>query len=183
MKRKKDDEMAATAVRLPQSLHERLKKAGGERGMGEEIRRRLEASFDAEAASANPKTAELAGAVIYCADQTALFYGDWSKDAFAFEVLKACVDMLLTYHHPEGTAVPHPIAGSSAEAYFGPEHSPKDASRLFLNAWQSKADLVVANPPFGNKKSGGRPTIRSSARTEVQKRFDAIAEEVADDGK
>ena len=52
--------MVQTAVRLPQSLRDRLSNAGGERGLGEEIRRRLEASFDAEAeASVDPKTSEL----------------------------------------------------------------------------------------------------------------------------
>ncbi len=60
MKRQKDDNMIQSAVRLPQSLHQRLKKAGGERGMGEEIRRRLEASFDVEAkAPGDPKTREI----------------------------------------------------------------------------------------------------------------------------
>ena len=56
MKAKSADDMVQSAIRLPRSLHERLKKAGGERGMGEEIRRRLEASFEAEKPRADPKT-------------------------------------------------------------------------------------------------------------------------------
>lgn len=55
--------MVQSAVRLPRSLHERLKKAGGERGMGEEIRRRLEASFEAEKAPNDPKTRKLLDAI------------------------------------------------------------------------------------------------------------------------
>ena len=63
--------MVQTAVRLPQSLRDRLSKAGGERGMGEEIRRRLEASFEAEKAPADPKTRELLDAISSCAEEIA----------------------------------------------------------------------------------------------------------------
>ena len=55
MKSKTADEMIQSAIWLPRSLHERLRKAGGERGLGKEIRRRLEASFEAEKAPANPE--------------------------------------------------------------------------------------------------------------------------------
>ena len=71
MKRKDDDELIQTAVRLPQSLHERLKKAGGERGMGEEIRRRLEASF-----AADQSARELLDAISAVAEETTNYY--WS---------------------------------------------------------------------------------------------------------
>ena len=40
--------MIQTALWLPLDMHEKLKKAGGERGLGDEIRRRLQVSFDAE---------------------------------------------------------------------------------------------------------------------------------------
>jgi hypothetical protein len=42
--------MVQTALWLPRDMHERLKVAGGERGLGEEIRRRLEASFSEDQA-------------------------------------------------------------------------------------------------------------------------------------
>ena len=69
MKTKPADDMVQSAIRLPRSLHERLKKAGGDRGMGEEIRRRLEASFEAERSPADPKTRELLDAVASCAEE------------------------------------------------------------------------------------------------------------------
>jgi hypothetical protein len=56
MTRKIEDEMAQTTMRLPRDLYQRLKRVGGDRGMGEEIRRRLEESFEPE--STNPKTKE-----------------------------------------------------------------------------------------------------------------------------
>ena len=131
MKRKNDDEMVQTAVRLPQSLRDRLSKAGGERGLGEEIRRRLEASFEAEKAPADPKTRELLDAISSCAERIALDYGSWAEDPFAFEVLKVCVSMLLTHFQPEGEPVPKPNPDGMADLLFGRGYSPKpeEASR------------------------------------------------------
>jgi hypothetical protein len=70
MKHENSEKMVQSAVRLPQGLHDRLKKAGGERGMGEEIRRRLEASFDAEKVPADQRTAELLDAISAVSDET-----------------------------------------------------------------------------------------------------------------
>ena len=41
--------MVQTAVWLPRNLHACLKEAGGERGLGEEIRRQLQMAFEAGA--------------------------------------------------------------------------------------------------------------------------------------
>src|SRR5438128_1941129 len=127
MKRKKADEMVQTAVRLPQSLRDRLTKAGGESGMGEEIRRRLEASFAAEMApeAATPKTAELLDAISFFDGEMFNEFGSWTKEAFAFEVLKASVDRLLAYYRPEGEAKAPPATDSRAEVLYGPDRSPE----------------------------------------------------------
>jgi hypothetical protein len=135
MKPKIEDGMMQSAIWLPRELRERLKRAGGERGMGEEIRRRLKASFDAEEADDNPKTRELLDAIYLFADQTAIYYGDWSEDPFAFEVLKACIDLLLADGRPKGEAAPHPT--ETAEIVFAPDHSAKQASQVFMSLWKS----------------------------------------------
>jgi hypothetical protein len=129
--------MVQSAIRLPQNLHILLKKAGGERGMGDEIRRRLEASFAAEKIQANPKTRELVDAISSCARETARYYGSWSEDAFAFGVLKACVNMLLAHYQPEGDAAPKPNPTKMADLLFAPDHSVADVSRLLVNDWMS----------------------------------------------
>jgi hypothetical protein len=143
MKGKNSDEvMSQSAVRLPRSLHERLKKAGGARGMGEEIRRRLEASFEAEGeAPTDPKTRELLEAISFLATRGAIFYGDWSEDAFAFQVLKGSVDMLFKRYQPEGDLV-HPKANPTelGETIFGKNgenenRSPEDVSQALLRFW------------------------------------------------
>ena len=46
--------MVQTALWLPREMHEALKKAGGERGLGEEIRRKLQIAFEADDTTAMP---------------------------------------------------------------------------------------------------------------------------------
>jgi hypothetical protein len=135
MKRKKDDQMVQTAVRLPHSLRVRLSKAGGEGGLGEEIRRRLEASFQAEKAPASPKTRELLDAIASFAEEVTRYYGSWADDPFACDVLRACVDLLMTNDRPSGEAVPHPDPNSAADLLFAPDHSKEVISRLLVSGW------------------------------------------------
>lgn len=137
MTTKTADDMVQSAIRLPRSLHQRLKKTGGERGMGEEIRRRLEASFDAEKAPAEAKTRELLDAISYCAERTADDYRSWWGDAFSFEILKECVNMLLMRDQPKGEAVPKPNPAGMHDIIYGPEYLPKpeELSRLYVSAW------------------------------------------------
>ena len=128
--------MIQSAIRLPRMLHERLKKAGGQRGMGEEIRRRLEASFDAENTATHPKTIYLLSAVSSCAEKIDHDYGNWSEDAFAFEVLKGCVNILLMRFKPIGEPVPKPKPGSLVATLFGPtQPKPDEVSRLYVHSW------------------------------------------------
>jgi hypothetical protein len=140
MKRKNDDEMVQTAVRLPQSLRDRLSKAGGERGLGEEVRVRLEASFDAAKAPADPKTAELLDAVAFCAEEIARDLRPWSADPYAFAVLKETMSMLLADFEPEGEAVPHANPDSPLIFLFDDEPlvKPEKVSRYFVSRWKSE---------------------------------------------
>ena len=130
MTRKKEGGMRQSALRLPANLRQRLKRAGGEGGMGEEIRRRLELSFEAEKAPANPEIKELLDAIAFVADKTDFYYGaghSWSNNAFVFGVLKACVDFLLATRRPAGEAVSPP--DTAASLLFGDDMSPEDIAR------------------------------------------------------
>lgn len=82
--------MIQSAVRLPRSLHERLKKAGGERGMGEEIRRRLQVTFGVEQRPSNPKT-DLLINLIKKIDQNLSLDASWSESDLASDVFKSSV--------------------------------------------------------------------------------------------
>lgn len=145
MKRKNDDEMVQTAVRLPQGLRDRLSKAGGDRGLGEEIRRRLEASFEAEKAPVDAKTRELLDAISSFAERIDVDFGGWPKDAFAYEVLKESVNLLLRRFQPEGKPVPNIKPNSLAARLYDPEHlpTPAEAARLYVHSRiVSAAELV-----------------------------------------
>ncbi len=130
MKRKIEDGTPPFAVRLPRELQERLRQVGGARGIGEEIRRRLEASFEAE--SVSPKTRELLDAITFVASETAGYYGEWSEDAFAFEVMKECMDLLLRAYQPKGDVRPSPDHSEIADLFFAPEHSHEDIGRSIV---------------------------------------------------
>jgi hypothetical protein len=127
--------MVQSAVRLPRSLHERLKKAGGSRGMGDEIRRRLEASFDAEKTPGNPNTRELIKAILFSDDELARDFGSWSKDRFAFEVFRESLNALLKQYEPKGASVPVPTPGGLAEILYAENPSAEDVSRFLVGTW------------------------------------------------
>jgi hypothetical protein len=131
MKRKKDDETVQTAVRLPKNLRERLSKAGGERGLGEEIRQRLEASFAAEKNGVSVKTRELLDAMSSFAWQVTMYYGDPASDPFAADVLKTCIVLLIARERPNGEAIPHPT--EAADIVFSPDHSIEVVSRVLVS--------------------------------------------------
>jgi len=141
MKKKTEDAMVQSAVWLPRDLHQRLKRAGGEGGMGEEIRARLAASFEAEKPPANPKTRELLDAIAFVADKADLHYGNWSEDAFAFAVLKASVDLLLAANQPKGEAIqkanpnPDPDASGFSNFFFDPSSTPENIGRFIIGNW------------------------------------------------
>jgi hypothetical protein len=125
MKKEKIDDMIQSAVRLPRNLHERLKKAGGERGMGEEIRRRLEASFAAEAPS-DPKTRELLDKIERLALNTPLDE-PWHADREVFEVFKAAINATLSSYQPS-SETPGPT-GRLQSAY-GQDATPETIGRI-----------------------------------------------------
>jgi hypothetical protein len=154
MKRKKTENMAQSAVRLPAALHERLRRAGGERGMGEEIRRRLEKSFEAEAERpSDPKTRELLAGAAFFARKVTDYFGDWSNDAFAFQVLKACLDMAIRRYQPVGDpALAKPNLTPSGRAIFGSigendNRSPEEFGRTLFGSWLISLEFDVKGPP------------------------------------
>jgi hypothetical protein len=126
------EEMVQTAVRMPRSLYDRLQKAGGRRGMSEEIRRRLEASFrDKEEAIQHAlepdglveppeaETRRLMSSIDKFANEISGFYGWWNQDPFAHLVFKEGVGQLVDRKRPEGNPVPKPNPESLAETFFG----------------------------------------------------------------
>jgi hypothetical protein len=135
MKKESQDQMVQSAVRLPRDLHERLKNAGGDRGMGDEIRRRLEASFESEKIPGNPNTGELISAISFADQELVRDFGSWSKDRFAFEVFRESVNGLLKHYEPKGKAVPLPKPDGLAEILYAENPSAEDVGRFLVGTW------------------------------------------------
>jgi hypothetical protein len=135
MKKENQESMVQSAVRLPRDLHDRLKNAGGDRGMGDEIRRRLEASFNAEKAPKNPSTRELISAISFTDEELVRDFGAWSKDRFAFEVFRETLNTLLKRYQPKGEPVPAPNPDGLAGMLFAENPSAEDVARFLAGIW------------------------------------------------
>jgi hypothetical protein len=105
---KNPDEMVQTTFRLSRSLMERVQKAGGDRGVAEEIRARLERSFLFEA---DPFTNEFVHQAAALAREINDRFegGGWASDRFAYETFKLGLSKLLGVG-PRGEPIPHPKA-------------------------------------------------------------------------
>jgi hypothetical protein len=126
--------MTQTALWLPRDMHEQLKKAGGERGLGEEIRRRLRMSFDEEDLRRNPTTRELLREI----EQIALSMSlddQWYANRFAFDVFKAAINELISSHQPRSDA---PGTVAKLQAVYGPDEKPETIGRILARVFISQ---------------------------------------------
>lgn len=118
-KKKRSEEMIQTAIRLPRTMIERLKAAGGERGMNEEVRQRLEESFaEPRMTVADQTTEQLLGMIEQIA-WTIAVDGQWHQNSNSFQVFKAAIEALLSHYHPK-----EPATLTSGLMYGGPNESP-----------------------------------------------------------
>ena len=125
--------MIQTALWLPRDVHEKLKKEGGERGLGEEIRRKLQLAFEAADAALMPgdhTTGELL-------DQIKDFARDLSRDEpwyanqFTFKVFRAAIEALLLDLQPRTEGKPETKA--HLQAVYRAE-KPEDIGLLMARA-------------------------------------------------
>ena len=124
--------------RISPELRERLEHAKGDRTLGEEIRQRLEASFDSLAASADPRFVDLLATIAYAASAAGRMYparqvkvsqavarymfpgeridpsGREVEDISANWLFEACLGMLLDAFRPNG--VPASLPENTADA-------------------------------------------------------------------
>jgi hypothetical protein len=96
---KRSDQETIVTLRLPRDLHDRLKKAGGARGLTAQIRDRLDASLAIEDAWEDPLFADLmraAGHVIVAAWRL------YPSDPDAYSMVELAIRMLLDAFRPDG---------------------------------------------------------------------------------
>jgi hypothetical protein len=116
--------MIQTALWLPREMHQQLKKKAGERGLGEEIRRRLRASFEFD--EPPDKTTDI---LISAINQLAIeLEGPWYANSFTFEVLKAAINDLLSQCRATEQAGLEAVA--KLQATF-PNENPETLGRIF----------------------------------------------------
>src|ERR1039458_9205117 len=87
--------MIQTALWLPRDMHEQLKEDGGERGLGDEIRRRLQVSFGVEQRRSDELT-ELLLDLIKQSVAKILLVASWWADRSAVELLKLVINNLIS---------------------------------------------------------------------------------------
>lgn len=105
-----------TSLRLPEELRDRLAQAATEngRGIGEEMRRRLEASFGSVPTSEDQKTSQLLRVIARSAAILVEHWALWHEDAGAWAVFRGAIEDVLTERRPEATgAVPKTERGAS----------------------------------------------------------------------
>jgi len=117
-----------TSLRMPEELRDRLAKAAEEngRGIGEEMRRRLEASFRPAPATDDPKTTNLLRLVAQLADHVGLTCErPWHEDPFAAAVARVGLGLLI--RPVEGDVKPLP--DTLVPMLYGPDAKPEEVAR------------------------------------------------------
>ena len=112
-------------------MYAKFKEAGGERGLGDEIRRRLEISLKEDQSSHDKKTAQFKEAITRV-DVNMPFDRLWHDDRFAFDVFKAAINDLLSEYQPKSDVQP----GSKAkfEAMYGKDAKAETVGRILARA-------------------------------------------------
>jgi hypothetical protein len=121
--------MIQTALWLPRDMHEQLKKDGGERGLGDEIRRRLQISFDEEQVSTEKTTRGLLDGINRIAQILSLAQ-PWHANRDAFDAFKAAINELLSDHQPSTEAQPESLANLKPLYGRGPDERPETIGRI-----------------------------------------------------
>jgi hypothetical protein len=94
--------MIQTALWLPRGMHERLKKDGGERGLGDELRRRLQYAFDAAETPSDEVTDEVLNQI----KDIFRDHPEWHADRFVYDMVRAAIDVVFSSHRPSGEGKP-----------------------------------------------------------------------------
>jgi hypothetical protein len=122
--------MIQTALWLPRDMHEKLKNEGGERGFGDEIRRRLQITFDDEGPPVDATTRQLLEEIEWLTLNMLPLV--WHADHEAFEVFRAGINEVLSSHRPSSevqrTVAPGPTG--KLQTIYGPDAKPETVGRI-----------------------------------------------------
>ena len=155
------ENMIQTALWLPREMHQQLKKKAGERGLGEEIRRRLRWSFEAD--EPPDRTTDI---LISAITQLAVeLEGPWHANSFSFEVFKAAIVDLLSQCRSTEQAGPEAI--TKLQTSFPDEKTEtigRILSRVAFHAYSSQPSPAYSGRSSAHKWitkpfEGSRPSL------------------------
>ena len=119
--------MIQTAIWLPREMHEQLKLAGGDRGLGEEIRRRLQLTFSAR------QRDPLTDLLLMLFERSARDLSpdeEWWANRIASDAFKVTINKLLSEippAHPKSE--PPPATKAKFQNKYGPDATPESIGR------------------------------------------------------
>jgi hypothetical protein len=122
-----------TSIRLSRELYDRLDAGREGRPLGEEMRRRLEASFSSSPPpGGDPRTGTLLNHVAAIADVVRVNFGDWQTMPGACAIFRRAIDISLAEIQPEGEPVVAPTP--QAPKFMQECNSVDDAARMVAAA-------------------------------------------------
>ena len=122
--------MKQTSLWLPLDMYGTLSQAGGDRGLGDEIRRRLEISLKEDQSLLDKKTTELKEAITRV--DVNMPIKPWHADRLAFDVFKVAINDLLLEYQPKSDVQPGSVA--KLEARYGKDAKAETVGRILARA-------------------------------------------------
>ena len=148
--------MIQTALWLPRDMHAQLKEAGGERGLGDEIRRRLEVNFGVEQGPRDELTDLLLDLIKKSALKISLEGEQWWESGFACDVLKDAVSSLLSdlisAVHTRSEPLPETMARFQSK--YGPDAKPASIGPKLAHAVLVENATKALTPRFSGNQRG-----------------------------
>lgn len=144
---------AQIKFRAPNYLATLIEDAGEQNGWGvsEEIRRRLEHTFQEEMSFQGDDAGyRLVQAIKDVLRNVEPPFGRWHENRFAFDTLRAAVIALIDLHRPAGMPV-RPAENEIADNYLGEDGTPETAGRMLAGG-----AAVAAGIPMPGSRQAGR---------------------------
>ena len=146
--------MIQTALWLPRDMHEKLKEAGGERGLGEEIRSRLQVSFGVEQQSGDEPTELLLKLIRQLAKNLSRDVSWWANRDAA-DVFKLAISELISELSTIMSGIESkPETMAKLQARYGADANPETIGHILVRAVFVENAMEQHRLPFADNQKG-----------------------------